>query len=312
MFQTQVNVNPAPGVVGDFASRNPRSSVLAGPGGLVAGPVGAIVGRFGWIDPDTGILVYNSALPGSGVPDGLVANETQALITEYLGEYSLTIPGGFQMTLFNGGDYFVKNDGANIAIPGMKAYADYATGKVTFAATGAPSTGGSASASTIAAETGSFTGGIAGDLFTVTVVGSGTVVIGGKLGGTGVQAAFVESQLPLGVGETTGGVGRYTISVPQTVAAGSTITEAYGLFTAGGTLVGGFSIGDVLSGTSVTSGTIITGLGTGTGGLGTYIVQPSGTTSSTAISATGNVETDFTCRSVGAPGDIVKISSAVR
>jgi hypothetical protein len=50
---------------------------------------------------------------------------------------------------------------------------------------------------------------------------------------------------------------------------------------------GTVQVGQVLSGTGITSGTLITALGTGTGGNGTYTVQTSQTVSSTTITATG-------------------------
>ena len=56
-----------------------------------------------------------------------------------------------------------------------------------------------------------------------------------------------------------------------------------------GTLV----IGQVLSGTGITAGTTITALGTGTGGIGTYIVSVSQTAASTSITVTG-AATNFT------------------
>ena len=46
-FQKQVNLTPAPAVAGDYASANPHVSVLAGPGGLVAGVGGVTVGTSG-------------------------------------------------------------------------------------------------------------------------------------------------------------------------------------------------------------------------------------------------------------------------
>jgi len=49
---------------------------------------------------------------------------------------------------------------------------------------------------------------------------------------------------------------------------------------------GVYAVGQILSGSSVTPGTTITALGTGTGGVGTYTVSPSGTTSSTTITGT--------------------------
>jgi len=48
-FQTVVNTQPAPGIEGDFCNKNPRFSVDAGPGGLVAGDKGVVVGRFAWL-----------------------------------------------------------------------------------------------------------------------------------------------------------------------------------------------------------------------------------------------------------------------
>lgn len=50
---------------------------------------------------------------------------------------------------------------------------------------------------------------------------------------------------------------------------------------------GTVTVGQVLSGTGITSGTLITALGTGTGGNGTYTVQTSQTASSTTITASG-------------------------
>ncbi len=52
-FQTQVNVQQAIGVEGDFASANPRASVLAGAGAFVAGAQGVTVGRWVWADAAT-------------------------------------------------------------------------------------------------------------------------------------------------------------------------------------------------------------------------------------------------------------------
>lgn len=50
-------------------------------------------------------------------------------------------------------------------------------------------------------------------------------------------------------------------------------------------LAGTISIGQSLTGTGITSATTIIALGTGTGGLGTYTVQPSQTVASTIIQA---------------------------
>lgn len=312
-FQTQVNVQPAPAVEGDFATTNPRAAVIAGPGGLVAGadarntPSGLIVGRFGWYDMATASQVYNFSPPDVvGQPNGFIHREQQALLTQYLGETSMIIPAGFPVTLYDAGDFWVKNNGLTEAVPGQKAYADLGTGKANFAVTGAPLGGASATGSTIAAGTGSFTGSIANNVLTITAVGSGVAVVGGTISGTGVTTGSMITQQLTGA---TGGIGTYLVSIPEQTVASTTISETYGTFTAG-TTTGTFVVGDVLSGTSVTAGTQITAFGTGTGGAGTYIVTPTGTTASTTITAVGtNIETSWYCRSFGAPGELVKISS---
>ena len=62
--------------------------------------------------------------------------------------------------------------------------------------------------------------------------------------------------------------------------------------------------------TGVTAGTRVWGLLTGAGGSGsTYVVSPSGTTVSTTITATLNVETVWGAASYGAAGETVIISS---
>lgn len=308
-FQTQVNQQPAPAVAGDFASTNPRATVLSGPGALIAGLAGLIVGAFAWLDQATYSIASNSATPGQGQPNGFVRNDHSAVITTYLGKSSLLIPAGFPVTLFDAGDFWVMNNGATEAVPGQKAYANYVNGLASFAASGSPSTGATGTASTIAAGTASVTGSIGGtngNVLTVTAVSSGTLVVGGSLSGTGVASGtLITAQLT----GTAGGIGTYTVSIPEQTVASTTISETYGTLTVGGTVTGTFAIGDVLTGSGVTAGTAIYALGTGTGGAGTYIVSPTQTVSSTSISAYGNVETGWFCRSFGLPGELVKISS---
>lgn len=311
-FQKAVNTQPAPAVEGDFASANPRASVLAGPGGLVAGPSGLLIGRFAWlsmsqVDSNDAPAVANNT--GSGVISGFVHREQQGLITTYLTESGMLIPAGYQVTLMDAGDFWCVNRGAAMAQVGMKAYANYADGSISFAATGSP---GSASATgSIAANTGSFTGSIADDVLTLTAVGSGVAVPGGTLSGTGVATGtMIVSQLtPLLAGEATGGIGRYVVSIPEQVVASTTISETYGTFTAASGLSGVFGIGDTLTGTGITTPTAITALGTGTGGLGTYIVNNNTVVTSTTISGGLNFETKWFCRSPGLNGELVKISS---
>ena len=134
-FQTSINVTQAPGVPGDFATANPRRSTPAGSGAYVAGNNGLTVGLFAWADTATNTILSNT---GTGVPTGFVHRELQALIVNYLGEYSMTIPAGMGVgSLFSGGDFMVKNAGAGAATVGMKAFANTTNGTISFAAAGA-------------------------------------------------------------------------------------------------------------------------------------------------------------------------------
>jgi hypothetical protein len=309
-FQTQAAYNPAPAVEGDFASTNPRTTVLAAAGALVCGALGAIVGRFAWLsysqlDSDNAPAVVNNF--GSGPVAGFIHREQQGLIEVYLQEYSMLVPAGFPVTVFNEGDFWMKNGGATPAQVGQKVYANYADGTASAAATGSPN-GATTSAGSIAAATSSFTGSIVGNVLNVSAVGAGTVYPGTTISGVNVVAGTkIVSQLS----GTPGGIGTYSVSIPgQNVAAGTAISGTYGVFTAGGTIAGVFGIGDTLTGTGISATTTITQQLTGpAGGAGTYAVDVNTVVSSAALTAATNVETKWTVRSFAQPGELMKISS---
>lgn len=309
-FQTQVSDQPAAFLAGDRVSQNPLYSYDAGPGGLIAG-ASLFVGRFAWVtpplDPNGTPSIANSF--GSGAPSGFLMRNQQALNTTYLSFAGNQVNPGAQTALQIVGDFAVTNDGTTEALYGQKAYADLATGKVSFAASGAPTTGASATGSSIAAATGSFTGSIAGDVLTITAVGSGNAVPGGTLSGTGVASGTkVLSQLS----GTAGGIGTYRVSIPDQLVTSTTISETYGIFTVGTlTTVPTFAVGQNLNATgAVVAGTTITAVITGAGGSGSTLVVDNNTVvSSQVISAVSNVETKFYCRSAGTPGSTVKISA---
>lgn len=322
-FQIQCYNQPAAAVAGNRASQNAIMSYQGGgPNGLVAGVGGCVVGRFAWVYPPTNVneeytQASNVIGPGSPtvVPAGLVPNDVQAQNSTFLSNAGMTILQGYQMYLVTQGDWWVVNDGTVVPIPGYsKAFADTATGKIKFANPGSVFGGASATASSIAANSTaiSMTGSITDDILTVTAVGTGTLYPGTTLTGpTGVATATrVISQItPLLAGETTGGVGRYLLSIGgQTVASG-TVVGSYGILTIG-TATGTFVVGDVLTGTGVVTGTQITQNLTGTGGSGgTMVVSDATVVSSTTITASTAVETKWVATSSGANGAIVKISS---
>lgn len=306
-FQTQVYYQPAPGVEGAFCNENPRATVDAGQFGLVAGPAGVRIGYFGWlnsdqIDGDNAPSRVNSF--GSGPVSGFVAREEQGLNTTYLSDASMMIPQGFPMTLYSASANWVKNNGTTQALPGMKAYANLATGAASFAATGSPSSASFTGA--IAAETFSVTGSITGSVLTVTAVGSGTIVAGAAISGTNVASGTtIVDQLS----GTTGGIGTYAVTPAEQTVASTTISGTYGQLTVSAVSSGTIVVGGSVAGSEVTAGTVITALGTGTGGTGTYIVNLTQTVSSESLTATTNVETKWYAMSSGLAGELVKISS---
>lgn len=302
-FQTTINVTQAPAVAGDFATVNPRHSVPAAQGAFQAGPGGLTMALFAWADAATGTLLSNS---GVGAPTGFVKRSQEVPITTYLAEYSMTYPAGFPVGgLFNGGDFWVKNSGSGTVVPGMKAYANNATGQITFGPTGTPPTGASVTGA-IAPATASVTGSISGTTLTVSAVGSGTLVTGGILSGTNVVTG---TQISGQVSGTAGGVGVYSVSIPQTVAS-TTISETYGTLTVSAVGSGALAVGDALSGASVAAGTYVSQFLTGTGGTGTYAVSPTGTTSSTTITVAAGTETKWYSMTYGGAGELVIMSSA--
>lgn len=300
-FQTQVNTVQAPAVAGDFASTNPRGSVLAGPGGLVSGAAGVTTGRFAWVDRGDLSTVTNY---GYGrVPDGFVHRAQQATVTNLLSEASQLILGGQAMDLMAFGDFWVKNDGADPALVGQRCYANYTDGKAKFAAAGAAET--ASATGSIAAGTGSATGTIVGNLMTLTASLAGGFHAGAPVTGTDVISG---TKIVRQISGTANGLGVYEVTPGEQDVDSTTISETHGVFTAASALSGTFVPGGVLSGSGVTTGTTITEYGTGTGGLGTYIVDTTQTAGSTTITEAVNVDTLYVAATYALPGELVKIS----
>lgn len=111
---------------GGPASRNPRTSTLAGVGSLRAGPDGVVVGRFGWANALTGLV---SNAPGD---DDTI--ESLGLIAPTPGYWrwaaawaGLCVPPGTALTLFSSGDFWVRfRDGAE---PSARVYVSLVDGE---------------------------------------------------------------------------------------------------------------------------------------------------------------------------------------
>ncbi len=127
----------------------------------------------------------------------------------------------------------------------------------------------------VAPATASFVGAIAGNTMSVSSITTGTLAPGAVV--TGAAAGqTITSQ----VSGATGGAGTYIVSVAQQLTA-TAMTATYGLLTVTAVASGTISPGQTLFATTgVTSGTQVTGYGTGQGLAGTYYVSPSQTVAS--------------------------------
>lgn len=135
MFQTRMNQDLPIGVEGDFASDNPYSTWFAGEGALVASADGVTVGRFAWVDADN-VIASNK---GTGVPQGFVSREGQALITDWMGNASMVIPEGMPVDLKTRGDFLAKTTTA--ATVGQKVFASLTDGTIATGDAGATMAG---------------------------------------------------------------------------------------------------------------------------------------------------------------------------
>ena len=296
-FQANVNLNNPLAVEGDFASANPRATVLAGESGLVAGPLGVTVGRFAWVLAD-GKTVTNYG-EGSGAPTGFVHREQQALITGYLQRASNLIPAGFPVTLHDAGDFFAKVNGTASTI-GAALYASYADGSVWPVSAPAGATGTGSIGAT-------FTATATGTSLAVTAV-TGLISIGDVISGTGVTAG---TSIVAQVSGTTGGAGTYTTSVVSTAAA-ATVTSFGNVLDVTAVATGTFSVGDAVTGTGIpATATIASQVSGAVGGVGIYTLNIPATAyaASTALTVAGGVLTKFVAKSVANVGELVKIST---
>jgi hypothetical protein len=328
-FQSQVNVQPSPAVAGDFASSNPRALYLAGPGGLVSGANGLTVGAFAWVtspmDQDNAPQIANNTpTPYGGLTGGstgvtgtigslplvagFVHREQQGLITTFLRDASQVIPQGFQISLMTQGDFWCLNSGSGQALIGQKAFANFSNGLVQFALSGSPPNNATVtgSASSLAAG---FIGSISGNILTVTSAPTTFIAPGATLSSgttTGIAANTVILSQSSGV---SGSIGTYLLNIGEQTVSSGTMTAAYTSINVTAVTSGTLSVGDLLSGSAVSSA-VITGFGTATGATGTYYAnQNTSGTGNGTITAQIAMETKWYAVSSGNPGELVKISS---
>ena len=136
-----------------------------------------------------------------------------------------------------------------------------------------------------------FTGSTSSTTLTVTSVKSGTIAVGQHFFAVGALQESVITALGTG----TGGTGTYTLGLAQSIASSQMYTSSPGaIITAaitGTTMTvasvssGTLYVGQTIQGTGITAQTIITALGTGSGGAGTYTVNNSQTIASITMYA---------------------------
>ncbi len=142
-FQTQVLLDPAPGLEGGWASVNPHHSMLnpntgdsatSGYSSWKAGTGGLIVGRFGFADTIAGTVV--SVNPGgTGIRIGFVHRFQPVLIQGYLGAAAMALYAGQETDIADGGDFWVRL--AAGGAPGQKLFATNVDGSAVAGAAGA-------------------------------------------------------------------------------------------------------------------------------------------------------------------------------
>lgn len=292
MFQSVINAQPAPAQAGDIASSNPVSSMLAGAGQLVVPAGGLTVGNFAFVTPATLVAKRNYV---AGDLIGFVARRQEGLITIFLAESTYQLQAGFPLTLMTGGDFWAKF--ANAATPGQAVYADETTG--------APIAG--SATDTVTASAGyTGTASFATNVMTVVTATAGVLSVGDTVTSAGVAAGTTVTSFGTG----TGGVGTYNLSsAPGTIATQAASSTSVNLKVTA-VLTGAVAVGDVLSGSGVTAGTTVTSV-PAAGGAGVYGIAPAQNFASTTVTVVnGNILTPFTVASVGAAGDVVKISGA--
>jgi hypothetical protein len=128
-----------------------------------------------------------------------------------------------------------------------------------------------------------FIGTISGTTLTVTLKKSGTIAVGQSVFGVGIVAETIITAL----GSGTGGVGTYTVNISQSSASQTLNTAAVAsifngqmsgtTLTVNSVASGTLYVGQTIQGTGILANTIITALGTGTGGTGTYTISQSQT-----------------------------------
>lgn len=220
-FQRVVNQQPAPAVAGDFASNNPRSSIIppVEAGFVVAAAQAVTIGYFAFGGANG--QVYSSlAAAGAGASVGFVcrqANIPSVLITSFLGENKMTLNDGLPCTLHASGDYWAPLVGGAVGDPVFALEATGAPSLVDDATTIATGFKLASTAPVNAVTNGATTIAVTTGIMSVAVVASGVLEVGQKVTGVGVPAeTYITKQLTGAAGAAgtyqTNSIGRAAVA----------------------------------------------------------------------------------------------------
>lgn len=188
-FQTSVGLNQAFAVPGTLLVAYPYTSVAALPGELLAGSSGVTMARFAWAHNTTGVVSNGKPNQLLSARCGLVTRESGvASITDYLGEASMLIAPGREVTLYDSGHAIIACP-ASGAAPGQKVFASYFDGSFTVGTAGTPTTSTLSVTTTSGSATISFTG--------------GNLAPGMPITGTGIPASSFVATVNAGAGTAT-------------------------------------------------------------------------------------------------------------
>jgi hypothetical protein len=251
-FQTRVNRQVPPAVIGQYASMNPRASADAGTGQFRSGGSLnylslqnlAVIGNFAW---GQGQFATSQKPSGASV-GGFVANELQTVIPfpdagnpQYPNPVRLAVEAGFPVTLNTHGDFWTLPVGAvnGIVSPEDTVYAREYDGALTNDSTDFSATGVQATTN-----------------MTISAVTKGALVPGMHLSGTNA-ASVVVSQ----TSGTPGGAGVYVMSVSETVGSATVTSNAVdtGYKWKSATVADASFTGVVAAGTGVLTVSAVTG-----------------------------------------------------
>ncbi len=295
-FQQTVNVYNPLGIAGEIAFSGPQRSKAAN---IYSAGVPNYFGfAYTLSNPATAepsLAAPNGAtatVGGTGVFAGIMTGVKQAYL-------SGTTAGGPLGATLAALDYSVQElttmGSVFVSLPGPANVGDLITYD--------PLTGALNSVAPTVAFTGSIAaGGSAGvaDVLTVTAVATagGKIAVGQVVTGTGVEPATIIS-----LGSGTGFTGTYnlstinqqTVSSTNTLRAGNvpppafvgTATFATNVMTVATLASGEILIGTQVFGVGIPANTVVTALGTGTGGTGTYTLNQTVGTITPAIAVTG-------------------------